>query len=255
MRSVAIGSEDLAVKNHDLTIKMCPEADELVSIIIVHRDKPAYLNIALQSIAVTSLNNNYEIVIVDNGSETQDARDFLDELEKQDCKVVRLPENVWWTKAANAGAKAANPKSKYLVFLHHDIVIQSAAWLDMLINVAESQDSGLVGVSMSQYGVDDVNGKKTEVDYIDEWCMLTSRECWNDCGPFNDKLTQVGAPFLYTMTAQWNNYKPQVIRNPLVWHYGVFNMTVSDLEEFNDQASALLPGLMRDAQLKITRAE
>jgi len=38
---------------------------EQVSIIIVHKDKPEYLNICLQSIAVTSVNNNYEIIVVD----------------------------------------------------------------------------------------------------------------------------------------------------------------------------------------------
>jgi glycosyltransferase involved in cell wall biosynthesis len=237
----------------DLSFPITPNSDELVSIIIVHRDKPAYLNIALQSIAVTSLNSNYEIIIVDNGSETQDAKDFLDDLEKQDCKIIRNPQNQWWSKAANQGAKAASKESKYLIFLHHDVVIQSPAWIDMLINVSESQNSGLVGVSMSAYEIDEANGKKTNVDFVEEWCLLTTKECWQDCGPFNEKLEQLGAPFIYTMTAQWSGYEPQVIRNPLVWHYGVFNMSVSDLEVFRDQARALMPGILREAQLKLTK--
>src|SRR3954469_13852250 len=111
----------------DLSFPITPNSDELVSIIIVHRDKPAYLNIALQSIAVTSLNNNYEIIIVDNGSETQDALDFLEDLEQQDCKIVRVKENCWWAKAANMGAKAASKNSKYMIFLHHDIVVLNPA--------------------------------------------------------------------------------------------------------------------------------
>ncbi len=246
---------DPQAMNTDLQLKMTPETDEQVSIIIVHRDKPAYLNIALQSIAVTSLNNNYEIIIVDNGSETQDAQDFLEDLEQQDCKVVRTKENVWWAKAANMGAKAASKNSKYMIFLHHDIVVLNPAWIDMLINVSESQDSGLVGVSMSAYGMDDVNGKKTQIDFVEEWCMLTTRECWQDCGPFAEKLEQVGAPFMYTMSAQWHNYKPQVIRNPLVHHYGVFAMDISDLERFNDKAGTLIPELMRETQTKLTRNE
>jgi hypothetical protein len=36
-----------------------------VSIIVVHRDRPEYLNICLQSIVVTSCNNNYEIIEID----------------------------------------------------------------------------------------------------------------------------------------------------------------------------------------------
>jgi len=238
----------------DLTLKMNNETDEKVSIIVVHNDKPAHLNICLQSISVTSLNNNYDIVIVDNGSKTQDARDFLDSISQQeDCVVIRNKENVGWSKAANQGARAANPESKYLVFLHHDVVILNPAWLDMLINVSESQDSGLVGVSMSAYSMDDVSGKKIKIDFIEEWCMLTTRECWTDCGPFNEKLEQVGAPFMYTLAAQMNNYKPQVIRNPLVHHYGVFAMDVNDLERHNEKAMSLIPTLMRDQQNRFAK--
>ena len=246
-----VGGYDIPDSSSDLTLKLNDGTDEKVSIIVVHKDKPAHLNICLQSIAVTSLNNNYEIVIVDNGSETQDAKDFLDNLEQQDCVVVRNKENLWWSKAANQGAKAASKNSKYFLFLHHDIVIENPAWIDLLINVSESQDSGLVGVSMSAYSMDDVSGKKIKIDFVEEWCMLTTRECWNDCGPFNEKLEQVGAPFMYTMAAQWFNYKPQIIRNKLVHHYGVFALTVSKLEEFNEKAMSLIPTLIKDQQSRL----
>lgn len=240
----------------DLTLKMTHETDEKVSIIVVHKDKPALLNICLQSVSVMSLNNNYEMIIVDNGSTTQDARDFLGDLESQDdCKVVRNKENLWWTKAVNQGVKAANPESKYLIFLHHDVVVLNPAWIDMLINVSESQDSGLVGVSMSAYSMDDVTGKKIQIDFIEEWCLLTTRECWQDCGPFNEKLEQVGAPFMYTLAAQMNNHKPQVIRNPLIHHYGVFAMDINDLEKFNEKAMSIIPSLMRSQQEKLMKHE
>lgn len=237
------------------SFKMTPSSDEQVSIIIVHRDKPAYLNMALQSIAVTSLNSNYEIIIVDNCSETQDAQDYLKDLETQDCKVIKCKENFWWSKAANIGAKAASKDSKYMIFLHHDVVILNPGWIDMLINVSESQDAGVVGVSMDSYEMDDINGKRTDVDFIEEWCMLITKECWQDCGPFSEKLEQVGAAFLYTMSAQWHNHKPQVIRNPLVHHYGVFAMDINDYNRFRKKAGSLIPELMRDIQTKLTRAE
>jgi len=238
----------------DLSLKMTNETDEKVSIIVVHNDKPAHLNICLQTISVCSLNSNYEIVIVDNGSKTKDALDFLDELEKQeDCKVVRNKENLLWAKAANQGVKAAGQDSKYLIFLHHDVNVLNPAWIDMLINVSESQDSGLVGVSMSSYSMEDVTGKRNDYQFIEEWCMLTTRECWNDCGPFNEKLEQIGAPFMYTLAATWHNYKPQMIRNALVHHYGVFAMDVNDLERYNEKAMSVIPSLIRELQLKMNK--
>ena len=238
---------------NDLTFKTTPLSDEKVSIVIVHNDAPAHLNIALQSISANSLNNKYEVIVVDDASETQDAIDYLSELEKQDCKVVRNSKKLWWTKSANIGAKNADPDSRYFVFMHHDIVILSPAWLDFMINIAESQNSGLVGVSMSQYTCDDSSRKRLDVQFIDEWCMLVSKECWQDCGPFDERLEQVGAPFVFTLASNYFNYNPQCISNSLVYHYGVFKMTISDLERFNDKSRLIIPDIVNELNKKAIR--
>jgi glycosyltransferase involved in cell wall biosynthesis len=224
-------------------------SEEQISIIVVHKDRPEYLNIALQSIAVTSLNNNYEIVVVDNGSTSQDAIDFLDDLDEQgECKVVRNKENLWWSKAANIGVKAADKRSKYFIFLHADVVILNPAWLDLLINVSESQDSGVVGVSMHSYYMD-----KQKIDFIEEWCMLVTRECYEDVGPFAEELPMIGAPFLFTMGAQYADHKPQIIRNQIVHHYAIFGLDVNEFEQFSEQAMVVIPNLVRGLQSKVKK--
>lgn len=63
-------------KQDDKTVKIDitrTNVEDSISIVIVNKDKPEYLNICLQSIAVNSSNNNYEIIVVDNasGPETQ----------------------------------------------------------------------------------------------------------------------------------------------------------------------------------------
>ena len=52
----------------ELTVSLKNYSDEQISIIIVHKDRPEYLNLCLQSIAVTSVNSNVEIIVVDNNS-------------------------------------------------------------------------------------------------------------------------------------------------------------------------------------------
>lgn len=234
----------------DMAINMMQDgSEEQISIIVVHRDRPEYLNICLQSIAVTSLNNNYEIVVVDNASTLKDATDFLDDLEEQgECKVVRNSENYWWSKAANIGVRAADKRSKYFIFMHSDVVVTNPAWIDLLVNVSESQDSGLVGVSMHSYYMD-----KQKIDFIEEWCMLVTRECWDDCGPFAEELPMVGAPFLFTMAAQYADHRPQVIRNPVVHHYAIFGIDVNEFEQHSEAALTTLPTLMRSMQSKVKR--
>lgn len=218
--------------------------DDQISIIVVHRDRPEYLNILLQSIAVTSLNNNYEIIVVDNGSQLKDAQDFLDDLEKNsECKIIRNKDNLWFPTAANQGAKAADPRSKYFVFMHYDTVVLNPAWLDLMINVACSQDSGLVGVSMNAYNID-----KQRVDFIEEWCMLLTRECYETCGPFCEDMPVVGASFLYTLQAQYADFKPQVVKNALVHHYAAFSVDVNSFENYSSVAMSSLPMHIRNMQ-------
>ncbi len=223
--------------------------EEQVSIIVVHKDRPEYLNICLQSIAVTSLNNNYEIIVVDNGSTLKDAVDFLDDLAEQgECKVVRNTENLWWSKAANQGAKAADKRSKYFIFMHSDVVVINPSWIDQLINVSESQGSGLVGLSMHSYYMD-----KQKIDFIEEWCMLMTRECWEDTGKWPEELPMIGSPFIMTMAAQYADHKPQVIRNPLVHHYAIFGLDVNEFERFSESAMLVIPQVMRGLQTKVKK--
>lgn len=234
----------------DLTFNLDQEStEEHVSIIVVHRDRPEYLNLCLQSIAITSLNNNYEIIVVDNNSTSKDAIDFLDDLEGE-CKIIRNKENLWWSKAANQGAKSANPKSNYFIFMHPDVVVVNPAWIDLLINVSESSDSGLVGVEMHSYYMD-----KQKIDFIEEWCMLVTRECWKDCGPFVEELPLIGAPFLFTIAAQMADHHPQVIKNSLVHHYRNFSIDVSEFERLSEQAMLVIPGILRNLQSKIKKKE
>ena len=100
----------------ELTVSLKNYSDEQISIIIVHKDRPEYLNLALQSICVTSFNSNYEIIVVDNGSD-KESQDFLDEIEGT-VKVIRNEKNMYWSAACNKGAKSADKNSKYLVFMH-----------------------------------------------------------------------------------------------------------------------------------------
>ena len=225
----------------ELTINLHDGSEEQVSIIVVHRDRPEFLNICLQSIAVTSLNNNYEIIVVDNGS-GQDSQDFLDDIQSE-VKVIRNDKNEWWAKAANIGARAADKNSKYLIFLHYDVVILNPAWIDLLINVSESQDAGMVGVEMGNYYM-----QNQKVDFIQEWCCLVTRECYNECGPFSEELPQVGGAFIFTMAAQQNGYKPQIIKNPICHHYRMFSLDFNQWERFTEQAMTTIPRIMREMQ-------
>lgn len=214
-----------------------------VSIIVVHKDKPEFLNICLQSIVVMSANNSYELVVVDNnsGPETQK---FLDEIQDQ-VKIVRNKENLFWSAAVNAGIKAADPHTKYFIFLHSDVVITHPSWIDLMINVNESNGAGVVGLETAACSL-----FNNTVNFIQEWCMLVSRECMNKIGNWPEELPLIGHSFIMTLRAQLRGFRPQVMQNTVAHHYRIFGIDINDYEQQDDLAKKNLPLAYQNSQLR-----
>lgn len=227
----------------ELNIQLHPSSEEHVSIIIVHKDRPEYLNICLQSIAVTSFNNNYEIIVVDNNS-GKDSQEFLKDIESE-IKVVRNDKNLYWSAACNKGVQAADKNSKYYIFLHCDVVVLNPAWMDLLINVSEAQHSGFVGIDTQSYMLGN-----QKVDFLQDHILLITKEAWSDIGPWPENLPMVGSSFIMTMRAQTRGYKPQIMKNQIVHHYRIFSLDISDFERMTEQAMVEIPKLMSDVQSK-----
>ena len=225
----------------ELMVRLHENTDEHVSIIIVHKDRPEYLNICLQSIAVTSFNNNYEIIVVDNGS-GKESQDFLDSI-KDEVKVVRNDKNLYFSAAANKGVQAADKNSKYFIFMHCDVVVLNPAWIDLLINVSEAQQSGFVGVDSQTYMMG-----SNKIDFLQEYVLLVTREAWKDVGHWPEQLPQIGHSFILTLRAQNKGHKPQIMKNQIVHHYRIFSLDISEFERMSEEAMVTLPRLMTDVQ-------
>ncbi len=226
----------------ELTIDLTDSRNEQVSIIVVHRNRPEYLNICLQSIHIMSNLNNYEVIVVDNASDDEETAAYLDVIEAEGIKVIRNKTNKYWSAACNQGVIAADRLSQYYAFLHCDTVILDPSWLDFLINMSESHSSGLVGCELQHYII-----QKQKAEFVMEWCMLMSKECWMDCGPWPEELPLIGMSFIMTLRAQYRGHKPTATQNSLVHHYRSFSIDPNEHEKLSEQALALVPKLMQQA--------
>lgn len=226
----------------EMSLKLRSTCDDKISIIIIHNDRPQFLNLCLQSISIASLNNDYEIIVVDNGSGPR-TQAFLDQFENDGIKVIRNNENLYWTKAVNQGIRAADKNSQYYVVMHHDITVINPAWLDILVTIAQSNSCGIVGFDIRYYAFE--NQKS---GFIDESCMLITRDCYKECGPFVEELPQEGSSFLFSLTAAKKGFNPQATKNNCVHHWKTFALDLSDWERIVGHARVVMPKFVVDIQ-------
>ena len=94
----------------------------LVTVCLVHFERPIYLRQALQSIAEQTY-RNIEVVVVDDGSRSVEAKEAIASIEKTftqfPVKIVRTPD-IGLGAARNAGAKVA--AGEYILFMDDDNV-------------------------------------------------------------------------------------------------------------------------------------
>ncbi len=225
-----------------MSINLHDGSTEQVSIIVVSHNRPGCLNICLQSIYEMSNLNNYELIVVDNASD-QDTLNYLDVLEQEGIKVVRNEENLHWSKAANQGVSVADPNSRYFIFMHCDVVVLDSAWIDILVNLAESGRCGVVGTHLGSYYL-----QKQQVSFLDESCILITRDAWNKIGPWPEELPIIGSSFIMTSRANYKGLNPQAVKNSIVHHYKSYSFNPSEFEQLSDVAYKNLPKLFAEAQ-------
>ncbi|RMV73482.1 Glycosyl transferase, group 2 protein [Pseudomonas caricapapayae] len=118
----------------------------LVSVIITTRDQLAALERCVDSLLSNTSYPHYEVLIVDNASESADARAWftaMGELGSDKLRIYSLSEPVSEARAQNLAAGHAN--GDYLVMLSPHAVLHQADWLQGMLNHAQRPEVGIVG--------------------------------------------------------------------------------------------------------------
>jgi glycosyltransferase involved in cell wall biosynthesis len=124
-----------------------PTALPLVSIIICTRDQLSYLSVAVESIRNRSTYPNYEIVIIDNGSEDRDTLLYLDSLALQNgIRVIRDDSSFNYSRLNNSGL--VHSRGELVCLLNNDIEVITPDWLEEMVSLAIKPDVGAVGARL-----------------------------------------------------------------------------------------------------------
>lgn len=122
--------------------------EPLISILIPNKDHIDDLNRCITSIENKSTYKNYEFIIIENNSESQETFEFYDELQSnhKNVKVVYWDGEFNYSAINNYGAKYAN--GEYVLLLNNDTEIINPDCLKELVSVCQRKDVGCVGARL-----------------------------------------------------------------------------------------------------------
>jgi O-antigen biosynthesis protein len=123
--------------------------EPLVSILIPTKDQLAMVQRCVESVLEKTRYQHYEIILIDNNSETPEALQWLallDEIGGQKVRVLRYPHPFNYSAINNLAAREA--RGEYLVLLNNDTAVIAEDWLDALLNHAQRPEVGIVGAKL-----------------------------------------------------------------------------------------------------------
>ena len=123
--------------------------DPKISIVIANKDHLEDLKRCITSIKEKSTYENYEIIVVENGSETKEIFDYYEKLKDDpQIKVVTYTErgSFNYSKVNNFGVKEAS--GDYILLLNNDTQVITVNWMEELLMYAQREDVGAVGAKL-----------------------------------------------------------------------------------------------------------
>ncbi len=124
-----------------------PDEPPLASIIIPTRNMRSLVEVCIKSVLGHTRYRNFEILLIDNGSDDPDALAYFAELDRLDnVRVIRDDSPFSYSAINNRAAQQA--RGDVLVFLNNDIEVINPEWLDELISHACRPGIGAVGARL-----------------------------------------------------------------------------------------------------------
>lgn len=190
--------------------------NDKVSIIIPSKDNTKLLFQCLKSIKKYTKYSNYEIVIVDNGSNKENKELIEEYVEKNGIIYYYEKMSFNFSKMCNIGASLAT--GKFLLFLNDDIEITNSSWLSIMVGHASVPHVGAVGAKLFYPGSNTIQHAgvtnlkigpshsfigfsdsdiyyfgRNRMDYnylaVTAACLVVSKEKFDEVGRFDESLT------------------------------------------------------------------
>ena len=118
-----------------------------VSIVIPNKDHIEDLRRCITSILEKSTYDNYEIIVVENNSTTEEIFDYYKQIqENPNIKVITYEGDFNYSKINNLGVSHA--QGDYILLLNNDTQVITLDWIEELLMYAQRGDVGAVGAKL-----------------------------------------------------------------------------------------------------------
>lgn len=241
------------VTDKEVCNKIYEIIDKELSIVILCWNQLAYTKQCIESVLKNTKSNNYEIVVVNNGS-TDGTYEYLNSLNKDNIKIINNSNNLGFSKGMNIGVK--NSIGKYLILLNNDTWV-SEGWDVALIDILKYK-SNVYAVTP----ITNLCGNKAMVniqhdnlyDYFDKILKLKPKLLKNFyidslglfCGAFR-RIEFIQMDYLdETYLNGWEdddfyekidiiNKKVMVTTDSVVYHYGSITVGANNYSNVNNK--------------------
>lgn len=118
-----------------------------ISIVIANKDHEPDLRRCISSIMEKSTYDNYEIIIVENNSETPEIQKYYEELkENERIRIITYEGGFNYSAVNNLGVRAA--EGEYILLLNNDTQVITVNWMEELLMYAQREDVGAAGAKL-----------------------------------------------------------------------------------------------------------
>lgn len=118
-----------------------------VSIIIANKDHEPDLRRCITSILERSTYDNFEIIVVENNSQTPEIKKYYETLkDNEKVKIVTYEGAFNYSAVNNLGVREST--GEYILLLNNDTQVITVNWIEELLMYAQREDVGAVGAKL-----------------------------------------------------------------------------------------------------------
>ncbi len=212
----------------------------LVSIILPTRDRVDLLSSCVSTLLAVTRYDNFEILIVDNGSKESATQEYFRSLARDKrIRILWHPGSFNFSTINNRAAAEAN--GDFLLFLNNDVEITQPDWLTELVCWANLAKVGIVGAKLLRangtiqhagvvlgmsgfaghpfadgppltFGLAGSTGWYRDLLAVTGACMMIRRQVFEEIGRFDENFVLCGSDVEICLRAHDRGYK--VVCNP-----------------------------------------